>query len=91
MTKIYYFDADGYFQNILGAIQPRGGVGFGGQPANPGAFIPPQKERTTTIDTREDAVNMAGVLKFDSSRCSSIYEGATLQPSALQVLPCIRI
>lgn len=28
---------------------------------------------------------------FDASRSSTIYNGSTLQPSALQVLPCIRI
>lgn len=30
-------------------------------------------------------------MRFDASRSSTIYSGTKLQPSALQVLPCIRV
>lgn len=76
--------------NIVGAIRPRGGAGFGGQPANPGAFIPPEKEIDETIETVVDSVNMAGILYFDASRCSSLYSGSIMQTNAIQCLPCIR-
>lgn len=38
-------------------------------------------------DTRTDNAN---VITFDASRNSSVYNGTTMQPKALSVLPCIR-
>jgi len=38
-------------------------------------------------DTRTGNAN---VITFDASRNSSIYDGTTMQPKALTVLPCIR-
>ena len=77
--------------NIRGAIQPRGLAGFGGQPANSGAFVPPQKEVTDCIAIQNDPVNMAGILYFDASRESSVYaNNADLQVSSSLCLVAIR-
>lgn len=77
--------------NILGAIQPRGNTGFGGQPPNSGAFVNPSFVLSNTIAIQLDEVNKGGVVNFDASRCSNLYSGSTMQTKAIQCLPCIRI
>ena len=76
--------------NIGGAIQPRGGSGFGEQPASPGAFVPPSKEATSTIAVFEEPVSMTDVLRFNASRASSSDSGSALQPSECLSLVAIR-
>ena len=83
----------GRVPNITGTVRSNAGAqkGWWGH-AGSGAFAVQQwGDTVVTAGQVSSTESTATGLSFDLSRGSNIFAGAKMQPSALSVLPCIRI